>query len=412
MHGNQLDPVQRVRRSPLSRSTRRWGTTSCGRSSPSSRPATRPGSLLEGVQWLRRRPDRPSSDRACCTARWSDGCGGWPCRSRPRWCCASCRSRRGSSRCCTITPSGGWSSFGILMVAIAVIAAVVGIATMLRVNRALADASISDRGDAASHNAARPGRGRAPDRRGVRRPDHRPHPRARDLTGGRRVLRQHRMRHRGGPDPEGPVRAARAVPARAAAVDGRADRRGRCCRSPCPWKNGPSASPPSSSAWFSRPNGPGPRRMEVVGHLPDGATWPIDERSLLPWVRRRRVRRVAALTLLTAGVLNVVFALLWPIHWTRPVNHWLPFGIHPVGGVTAVIGGLALAGVARGVRLGYRRAWVAALRHPAGQHRQPAGARRGAGGLDHRLPVRPVAAARAPPLPGQPVRPPPGAGLG
>src|SRR5208337_568409 len=39
----------------------------------------------------------------------------------------------------------------------------------------------------------------------------------------------------------------------------------------------------------------------------------------------------------------------------------LPFGIHPVSGVTAVIGGLALAGVARGVRLGYRRAWLAAL---------------------------------------------------
>jgi len=81
----------------------------------------------------------------------------------------------------------------------------------------------------------------------------------------------------------------------------------------------------------------------------------------MPWVRRRRVRRVAAFGLLIAGLLNVVFALLWPVRWTRPVDHWLPFGIHPVSGVTAVIGGLALAGVARGVRLGYRRAWVAAL---------------------------------------------------
>ena len=44
--------------------------------------------------------------------------------------------------------------FGILVVAIAVIAAVTGIATMLRVNRALADASVSERGDAAAHNAA------------------------------------------------------------------------------------------------------------------------------------------------------------------------------------------------------------------------------------------------------------------
>ena len=57
----------------------------------------------------------------------------------------------------------------------------------------------------------------------------------------------------------------------------------------------------------------------------------------------------------------MVLALLWSVHWVRPIGHWLPFGIHPASGVTAVIGGLALAGVARGVRLGYRRSWVAAL---------------------------------------------------
>ena len=43
--------------------------------------------------------------------------------------------------------------FGILVVGIAVIAAATAIATMLRVNRALADASIGERGEAAAHNA-------------------------------------------------------------------------------------------------------------------------------------------------------------------------------------------------------------------------------------------------------------------
>ena len=104
-----------------------------------------------------------------------------------------------------------------------------------------------------------------------------------------------------------------------------------------------------------------PSKLEVVGRLPDGATWPISERALLPWVRRRRIRRVAAFGLLVAGVLNVVLALLWSVRWVHPIGLWLPFGIHPASGVTAVIGGLALAGVARGVRLGYRRSWVAAL---------------------------------------------------
>jgi lysyl-tRNA synthetase class 2 len=67
------------------------------------------------------------------------------------------------------------------------------------------------------------------------------------------------------------------------------------------------------------------------------------------------------LVLLISGLLNVVCALAWPLRWIRTVDAWLPFSIHPVSGVTAVIGGLALIGVARGVRHGYRRAWLAAL---------------------------------------------------
>jgi hypothetical protein len=104
-----------------------------------------------------------------------------------------------------------------------------------------------------------------------------------------------------------------------------------------------------------------PQTLQVVGRLPDGATWPVNERALTPWVRRRRIRRVAAFTLLIVGLASAVFALLWPVRWLRPIGLWLPFGIHPVSGVTAVIGGLALAGVARGVRHGYRRAWLTAL---------------------------------------------------
>jgi lysylphosphatidylglycerol synthetase-like protein (DUF2156 family) len=100
---------------------------------------------------------------------------------------------------------------------------------------------------------------------------------------------------------------------------------------------------------------------DVAEQRPDRDRWPTNERALLPWMRRRRVRRIAAFTLLSAGLLNVLLAVLWPVHWTRLINHWLPFAVHPVGGVTAVIGGLALAGVARGVRCGYRRAWVTAL---------------------------------------------------
>jgi hypothetical protein len=42
-------------------------------------------------------------------------------------------------------------------------------------------------------------------------------------------------------------------------------------------------------------------------------------------VRRRRIRRVAAFTLLIVGLANVVFALLWPVRWLRPIGLWLLF---------------------------------------------------------------------------------------
>jgi len=90
----------------------------------------------------------------------------------------------------------------------------------------------------------------------------------------------------------------------------------------------------------------------VVGALPDGETWPLDEAELGPWTRRRLVRQAAWFLLVAAGALNIVFALLWPVRATRAVDWWLPFGAHPISGAGAILGGLALLGLAKGVRFG------------------------------------------------------------
>ena len=253
--------------------------------------------------------------------------------------------------------------FGILVVAIAVVAAVTGIATMLRVNRALADASVSERGDAAAHNAdvrAEAARLISTGYAGLIT-DHTHEPEISQVGAGfyantgcaTEVVRARKARF-GLPTPFLAVR-------RLSMVELKASGSGPVLSVSLSVAERPIGQPSFLERLALAPERARPRTLEVVGRLPDGATWPINERALMPWVRRRRVRRVAAFGLLTAGLLNVVFALLWPVRWTRPVDHWLPFGIHPVSGVTAVIGGLALAGVARGVRLGYRRAWVAAL---------------------------------------------------
>ncbi len=99
----------------------------------------------------------------------------------------------------------------------------------------------------------------------------------------------------------------------------------------------------------------------LVGALPDGPTWPLDDAGLKLWVVRRRVRQVAAGILLLSGALNVIFALLWHIQSTQAVDHWLPFGIHPLTVPESVVGGLALCGLARGVRRGLRPVWLATL---------------------------------------------------
>jgi lysylphosphatidylglycerol synthetase-like protein (DUF2156 family)/UDP-2,3-diacylglucosamine pyrophosphatase LpxH len=250
--------------------------------------------------------------------------------------------------------------FGVLVIAIAIIAVVVGVATMLRVNRALADASVSDRGDAASHNAdarAQAARLISAGHAGLIS-GHTHEPEISQVGDGfyantgcaTEVVRTRKARF-GLPSPFLAVRRLSMVELTAGTV----------LSVSLSLAEHPIGRPAFLERLVLAPERARPQTMEVVGHLPDGATWPIDERSMLPWVRRRRVRRVAAFTLLAAGVLNVVFALAWPLRWTRPVDAWLPFGIHPAAGVTAVVGGLALAGVARGVRLGYRRAWVAAV---------------------------------------------------
>ncbi len=250
--------------------------------------------------------------------------------------------------------------FGILAVTIAVVVAVTGIATMLRVNRALADASVGERGDASAHNAtvrAEAARLICAGYAGLIT-GHTHEPELSQVGEGfyantgcaTEVVRGRRARF-GLPSPFLAVRRLSMLELTAGPV----------LSVSLSLAERPIGQPSFLERLVLAPERERPRTLEVVGRLPDGAAWPISERALMPWVRRRRIRRVAAFGLLIVGVLNVVFALLRPVGWTRPVEAWLPFGAHPVSGVAAVITGLALAGVARGVRLGYRRAWLGAL---------------------------------------------------
>ncbi|HEX3461087.1 MAG TPA: phosphatidylglycerol lysyltransferase domain-containing protein [Acidimicrobiales bacterium] len=105
----------------------------------------------------------------------------------------------------------------------------------------------------------------------------------------------------------------------------------------------------------------GQTTTQMVASLPNGPTWTNEGKALSHWSRSRRVRQWAAAILLVAGVLNILFALLFDVSSTLPVNQWFPLGIGRLDGMTGIVGGLALLGLARGVRHGYRSAWVVAI---------------------------------------------------
>ncbi len=250
--------------------------------------------------------------------------------------------------------------FGLLVVFIIVVAAVAAVATLLRVNRALRETAISARSDPSSHNA--PPRAEA----------------ARLVSRGYAGMISGHTH-----EPELSVVGNgfyANTGSGTASVAGRPSR----LRLPHPFvtvhrfsyvemtggtvlglklwlREVPVRSPVLLERLATAPSKIDMTKTTVVGALPNGPTWPLNESGLRRWVVRRRVRQVAAGLLVVFGLLNVVFAALWGIRGTRPVDHWLPFGVHPLSVVEALVAGLALLGLARGVRRGIRPAWVATI---------------------------------------------------
>jgi lysyl-tRNA synthetase len=112
----------------------------------------------------------------------------------------------------------------------------------------------------------------------------------------------------------------------------------------------------------ARPRRDLPTTPERVASLPAGPIWPLDERRLGAWRHRRRARAITATVMVLAGVLDVVGAFLPAlIDDLGRIEKLVPFHAHNVGGVVAVLAGVALIGLSLPVRRGYRPAYVATL---------------------------------------------------
>jgi lysylphosphatidylglycerol synthetase-like protein (DUF2156 family)/UDP-2,3-diacylglucosamine pyrophosphatase LpxH len=250
--------------------------------------------------------------------------------------------------------------FGVLIGLITVVAGVAAVATLLRVNRALRETAVSNRADAASHNAAPRAEASQLVTEGyaglVTGHTHQPELSvvgngfyANSGSGTDSVVaRPSRLRL---PRPFITVRRCSYVTMRAAAV----------LEVTLSLRENPTSGTVMLERLAAARTGHELEATTVVASLPTGPTWPIDQHLLIRWVQRRRIRVAAAAILVLAGVLNLVLTLLWSVGATQGVDHWLPFGLHPLSGVAAVVGGIALCGLARGVRHGYRQAWLATI---------------------------------------------------
>jgi lysylphosphatidylglycerol synthetase-like protein (DUF2156 family)/UDP-2,3-diacylglucosamine pyrophosphatase LpxH len=102
-----------------------------------------------------------------------------------------------------------------------------------------------------------------------------------------------------------------------------------------------------------------PTTPTVVGSLPSGATYPLQRHRLGTYVHRRRIRRWAAGLLIAAGLMNIVSAVIGPSErHLADIEDLIPLRLPRFAGVLSVLLGVALIGLSRSVRRGYRPAWA------------------------------------------------------
>ncbi len=98
---------------------------------------------------------------------------------------------------------------------------------------------------------------------------------------------------------------------------------------------------------------------EPVGSFPHGSSWPVEPSGQL---RRRRVRRWSSLFVAAAALVSLVSAFSEPLRDRLDlIRRIVPIVVPETSAALTAIAGVALLMLARGVRRGQRRAWVATL---------------------------------------------------
>ena len=101
---------------------------------------------------------------------------------------------------------------------------------------------------------------------------------------------------------------------------------------------------------------------EVVASWPGGASWPPAPGVAADRIRVRRVRRLAAVALFVAGLIDLLSAVTEPLRThLHLIAQYLPVEVTQAAGALVAIAGIGMIMLSRGVLKGQRRSWMVAV---------------------------------------------------
>jgi lysylphosphatidylglycerol synthetase-like protein (DUF2156 family) len=101
---------------------------------------------------------------------------------------------------------------------------------------------------------------------------------------------------------------------------------------------------------------------ELVAGWPSGASWPPAPGVAADHIRVRRIRRIAAVSLFVAGMIDLLSAVTSPLRaHLHLIAQYLPVAVTQAAGALVAISGIGMIMLSRGVLKGQRRAWLVAV---------------------------------------------------
>ena len=101
---------------------------------------------------------------------------------------------------------------------------------------------------------------------------------------------------------------------------------------------------------------------ELVASWPGGASWPPAPEVAADRIRVRRIRRIAAIALFAAGLIDLLSAVTAPVrHHLHLISQYLPIEVAQAAGALVAISGIGMIMLSRGVLKGQRRSWLVAV---------------------------------------------------